>query len=160
MAIKQDVLPVGELESAMEKALAELQWLSDQIALNHWELLRLKVRAVAEVFSTFSSEGVLFVSQRGLILYADKMIGEMFGYTAAELVKQQIEMLIPPEVPESHPNIARTFMGVNSRSLEAGIALGSRGVKKDGTEFKLSVSLTRGEVEGERMFCLICTALG
>ncbi len=148
MTIKQDVFPANELQGVLDKALADLQRLSDQIERNEWELLRLKVRSVAEVFSAFSSDGVLFVSQRGRILYANRVIEEMFAYTADELSMQRLEMLIPRE-PDPRPR----------GSVVAGIALGSRGLKKDGTEFKLGVSLNPGKVEGERVFCLICTAL-
>jgi PAS domain S-box-containing protein len=159
MVIKQDVFPTGELEGVLDKALADLQRLSDQIERNEWELLRLKVRSVAEVFSAFSSDGVLLVSQRGRILYADQTIEEMFGYSADELSNQQIEMLIPPDVPEPHPQPREDSMAAKSRSMVAGIALRVRGLKKDGTEFKIGISLNSSKVEGERVFCLICTTL-
>jgi PAS domain S-box-containing protein len=83
----------------------------------------------------------------------------MFGYSADELSKQQVERLIPPDVRERDPQHCEDFMAANSRPIGAGIALGLRGLKKDGTEFKISISLNPGKVEGERMFCLICTAL-
>src|SRR5690348_12900656 len=96
MPIKQDVFPVGEaadvINKALDKALSDLQWLSQQIERNEWELLRLKVRSVGEVFSAFSSDGVLFVSPRGRILYADRTIEKMFGYSADELNQQNVEM--------------------------------------------------------------------
>jgi PAS domain S-box-containing protein len=158
MVIKQDVFPSGELEGVLDKALADLQRLNDQIERNEWELLRLKVRSVAEVFSAFSADGVLFVSPRGRILYADKRIEQMFGYSADELAKQQVEMLIPPEVRESHSQPREDSMVAKSRPMVAGIALGSRGLKKDGTEFKIGISLNPGQVDGECVFCLICTA--
>jgi PAS domain S-box-containing protein len=159
MMIKQDVFPAGELEGVLDKALADLQRLSDQIERNEWELLRLKVRSVAEVFSAFSSDGVLFVSQRGWILYADQTIEKMFGYTADELSKQQVEMLIPPDVREHDPQHREDFMDAKSLPMGGGIALRLRGLKKDGTEFKLGISLNPGTVERERVYCLICTAL-
>lgn len=159
MVINQDVFPTGELEGVLDKALADLQRLSDQIERNEWELLRLKVRSVAEVFSAFSSDGVLLVSQRGQILYADQTIEEMFGYSADELSKQPVEMLIPPDVREPHPQPREDSMAAKSYRMRAGIALGSRGLKKDGTEFKLGISLNLGKVEGERVLCLICHAL-
>jgi PAS domain S-box-containing protein len=159
MVTKQDVFPIAELDSVLDKALADLQRLSDQIERNEWELLRLKVRSVAEVFSAFSSDGVLFVSQRGRILYADQTIEEMFGYTADELSNQLVEMLIPADVRQPDPQHREDSM-VKSRPTVVGIALalGLRGLKKDGTEFKLGISLNPGKVEGESVFCLICTA--
>src|SRR5690242_4903263 len=159
MSIKQDVFPAAEvatvLDQALDKALADLQRLSDQLERNEWELLRLKVRSVGEVFSAFSSEGVLFLSRRGTILYADQKIERMFGYSADELNHQPSEMLIPPE--PSGPDASQHD---NLISLEVYLVSGvTRGLRKDGTQFKLGLSLHPGQVDGERVFCLICSAL-
>ena len=163
MPIKQDVFPVGEvadvLDKALDKALTDLKRLSEQIERNEWEILRLKVRSVAEVFSAFLSEGVLCLSQRGLILYADQKVEKIFGYSADELNHQNIEMLIPLETSEPGAEPREGLIAVSDRMMVSGMVVGSRGVRKDGTEFKLGLSLHPGQIERERVFCLICTAL-
>jgi PAS domain S-box-containing protein len=161
MPIKQDVFPFDEvatvLDKALDKALADLQRLSDQIERNEWELLRLKVRSVGEVFSTFSSEGVLFVSPRGIILYADQKIERMFGYGADELNYQQTEMLIPLE--QSSPDAQqRENVTPFGGSVMPGVAFRLRGLRKDGTKFNIGLILHCGQVDGERVFCMLCSA--
>ena len=155
------MFPIGEAESvldkALDKALADLQRLSEQIERNEWEILRLKVRSVGEVFSTFSSDGVLFVSRRGRILYADQTIEKMFGYSADELVRQKLEMLFPLDQGEGKSG--GNCMMVKGHPVGAGFHIGSRGLRKDGTQVDVGLSLLSGKIEGEQAFCLICTAL-
>ena len=163
MAIKQDVFPVAEvasvLDKALDKALADLHRLSEQIERNEWEILRLKVRSVGEVFSTFSSDGVLFVSQRGRILHADSKIEKIFGYTAEELTRQKLDILFPVEQSEDRGQLAGNSIMVKEHPFGAGFHIGSRGLKKDGTQLEVGVMLLPGRIEGEQVFCLICTAL-
>src|ERR1700745_1709567 len=106
MTIKQDMFPAGEaasvLDKALDRALADLQRLSEQIERNEWEILRLKVRSIGEVFGTFSSDGVVFISQGGRILYADQKIEKLFGYGADEIPGEKLEMLFPLGQLEGH----------------------------------------------------------
>jgi PAS domain S-box-containing protein len=160
MAIKQDVFPVAEaadvVDKALDKALSDLQWLSQQIERNNWELLRLKVRSVGEVFSAFSADGVLFVSPHGRILYSDRKIEKMFGYSADELNHQNLEMLIQLEQRNANTPDHET---VKERPIEAALSADSLALRKDGSQSKIRLSLHSGKIEGESLLCLICTAL-
>ena len=163
MVTKQDVFPVGEvadvLDKALDKALSDLKGLSEQIERNEWEILRLKVRSVGEVFSAFLTEGVLFVSPRGLILYANERIERTFGYTADELNRQHVEMLIPMELSEPAAEHREDLIAISDRLMVSGMVVGSHGLRKDGSECRLGLTLHQGQIEHGRVFCLICTVL-
>jgi PAS domain S-box-containing protein len=52
-------------------------------------------------------DAVLAVDHRGMIVYVNDALVEMFGYAASELFGQPVEMLLPPRVRErSRPKIA------------------------------------------------------
>jgi PAS domain S-box-containing protein len=140
--------------------VGELKRLGEQLEQSEWDTLKLKVRPLAEALSAFSSDGVLFVSRRGRILYANQKLSEMFGYTIDELTKHPVEMLIPEDVRDRHPQHRADFMAMaKSRPMGAGIALGLRGRKKNGTEFKVGISLNPGKIDSEPIVFLVCTAL-
>jgi PAS domain S-box-containing protein len=163
MAIKQDVFPVGEvanvLDKALDKALADLHRLGELIERNEWEILRLKVRSVGVVLSAFSADGVLFVSEGGRILYADQKIEKMFGYGAEELNQHMVDLLITLGEPGPEGQNRESTAQVTERLIRSALDLGERGIRKDGSLFKIGLGVHPGRVEGERVFCLICAPL-
>jgi PAS domain S-box-containing protein len=84
--------------------------------------------------------GIVRVGRDGAIQDVNPKVVEMFGYAAHELVGQPIELLIPQRLRQLHlTHRAHYFTAPRSRAMGIGMEL--VGVRKDGGEFPIEVSL-------------------
>lgn len=75
------------------------------------------------------------------ILSANSVALELFGYSAGELLGQEIETLIPERFAKHHPKLYEGFLAnPATRSMGEGRDLWA--LRKDGTEFPVEVGLT------------------
>jgi PAS domain S-box-containing protein len=141
-------------------AIEELSQMTDRLEAHEWDLLRLKARPIAEVFATFCPDATMLVSESGRIICVDAKINTLFGYTGDELINQQVEVLIPADRRDIHILHRKEFMATPSnRTMGVGIALAVHGLRKDGVEFPIGVSLMPGVIDVTRVVCVICTAI-
>lgn len=89
----------------------------------------------------FASEGILVANKLGSIILANPAAEKLFGYNRDELVGKQVEILIPKRVATNHTELRDKFhTNPSPRSMGSGRDL--FGLKKDGTEFPVEVSLS------------------
>ena len=92
-------------------------------------------------------DGVLVVSDTGVIAFANDQAGTLFGCTTAELVGHGIDELVPAEARpahQAHRDHYRTHPQV--RSMGAGLQL--RALRCDGTAFDAEISLSPLDLGG------------
>jgi PAS domain S-box-containing protein len=88
----------------------------------------------------FASIGILITNQKGEILMANKYIEHQFGYEEDELVGARVEKLIPPRYTERHVHHRERY-AKDPHSRPMGLGMELAGLKKNGTEFPVEVSL-------------------
>jgi PAS domain S-box-containing protein len=92
-------------------------------------------------------DAMVVVDQRGTILLVNAQTERLFGYSRGELLHQPIEILVPKRARTQH----QTYRGNYSRAPKAR-AMGSElelyGLKKDGSEFPVEISLSPLETGG------------
>ncbi len=95
-------------------------------------------------------DAIVAVDRSGAIALVNARVSEMFGYDAAELVGQPVEILVPDGFKAAHPN-ERTRYGnaPRVRSMGNGLDLSAR--RKDGTTFSCAISLSPLNVGGEQL---------
>lgn len=94
-----------------------------------------------EALFLYATEGILVTNERGEITRINPSCEKLFGYPENELLGQKIEILVPRRLVEKHVKHREHFShSPHARSMGAGMEL--YGLKKDGTEFPVEISLS------------------
>ena len=98
----------------------------------------------------FLPEGVLLVQDHSRIVLANTHAGRLFGYEAAELTGAPLEQLIPARFHPLHAaQVSGFFAHPSVRRMGEGRAL--FGLRRDGTEFDVNISLSPVLINGTAM---------
>jgi PAS domain S-box-containing protein len=89
----------------------------------------------------FATEGILVANDRGQIVRINPSAENLFGYAHGELPGKPIELLIPKKLAERHQGHREKYAeNPQARSMGGGREL--HGLKKDGSEFPVEISLS------------------
>lgn len=92
--------------------------------------------------------GIIMVNKEGDIQLANRFTQHQFGYSAQELIGQKIEILIPKSQTDRHKRHRENYHDHNPHSRPMGRGLDLLGLRKNGTEFPVEVSLSVFSREG------------
>ncbi len=84
---------------------------------------------------------LVVVNQQGLIVLANQQTAEMFGYSHEELLGAPVELLIPSRYRRGHIEQREGYFKV-PRQRPMGVARNLFGLRKDGSEFPVEISLS------------------
>jgi len=102
-----------------------------------------------------AADGILIVGASGKIIAANPALCEMFGYGSDELVGQLVSRLIPSRLRETHMDHVAEYFGSPTRR-RMGHDIFTPGVRKDGSEFAVSITLGAQEtMSGHFTVCMV-----
>jgi PAS domain S-box-containing protein len=101
----------------------------------------LESEATVRALFEHASQGILMVDVEGRIVQANAMIEELFGYKRAELHGQPVELLLPARFRSRHAE-HRAHYVAEPRPRPMGLSQELAGVRKDGCEFPVEISLS------------------
>jgi PAS domain S-box-containing protein len=96
----------------------------------------------------YASIGILIANSTGEVLMANKYVMQQFGYAETDLLGQKIEMLIPKRYQRKHVG-HRNKYSQDPHSRPMGLGMELSGLKKDGSEFPVEVSLGHYKIGDE-----------
>ena len=89
----------------------------------------------------YATEGILVVNEKGIIIRINPSAEKMFGYEKDELLGKTIEHLIPQRFSQMHRQ-HRNQYSESPHARAMGIGLELFGLRKDGSEFPVEISLS------------------
>ena len=95
-----------------------------------------RLRAIIES----SQNGIVMVNEEGTIVLVNEALAKIFGYERQELLGRSVDLLVPEQFRASHPDHRRTFFA-NPTIRRMGDNRVLMGLRKDGTEFRIEISL-------------------
>ncbi|MCZ6694668.1 MAG: PAS domain S-box protein [Bacteroidetes bacterium] len=95
-----------------------------------------------------AQEGVLVVDAKGTILMANPSSARIFGYSSGDLIGKKVDHLLPSHLRKIHHNHRKGYHD-NPRTRLMGQGIDLVGLKKDGSEFPVEVSLSHTEINNQ-----------
>jgi PAS domain S-box-containing protein len=94
---------------------------------------------------------IITIDDRGLIESVNPATERLFGYGAAELVGQNVNVLMPDPYRAEHDGYIRSYLKTGTRKI-IGIGREVSGRRKDGGTFPIHLAVSEFEVRGRRYF--------
>lgn len=120
-----------------------------KFAMNILAKPKMESKEGIEALFLYATEGILVANEQGKIIRMNPSAERLFGYDKGELLGQKIELLVPKRLSNQHVDYRKKYnSNPHARAMGAGVQL--YGLKKDGLEFPVEISLSPYSTETEK----------
>ncbi len=141
--------PISPADDAMLETLSNTAVQVIQTAGASKEL-RESEKRFSSVVNT-ANEAIISLDSNSKIIFWNAAAHKMFGYSAAEAMGQDIVMIMPERFRQAHSQGIKKFTSTKKPKI-VGSALEVVGLKKDGVEFPVTLSLSSWEIRDAVFF--------
>ena len=96
-------------------------------------------------------DGIIVIDSRGVVEAFNAAAQRMFGYGAAEVIGRNVSMLMPEPDRSRHDAYIDHHLRTGERRI-IGIGRAVTGVRRDGSEFPIHLSVGEFDIDGEKHF--------
>ncbi len=146
--------PVSTADDAMLEALSNTAAQVIQTA-GAGKKLRESEKRFSSVANT-ANEAIISLDGSGKIIFWNAAAHKMFGYSPAEAMGRNAVMIMPERFRQAHRQGIKKFISTKKPKI-VGSALEVVGLKKDGVEFPITLSLSSWEIRDAVFFTGIIT---
>ena len=101
-----------------------------------------------------ATDAIITINKSGRIVFWNKAAKILFGYSSHEILNKPLNALVPKRFKNAHAKgVERAASSKSSKII--GTAVELEGLRKDGSEFPLELSLSTRETEDENYFTAI-----
>ncbi len=121
-----------------------IRWFGTNTDVNDQEKLRQDAEASEEKLRSLieaAPQGIIGISAKGRISLVNRGTEQMFGYSRAELMGKELEILLPQRYRSSHVTYRDGYFD-EPRVRAMGVGMDLAGRRKDGTEFPIEIGLS------------------
>src|SRR5690242_19265938 len=121
--------------------------MTHESGLNEWQ------EAAVEAFSSLLDslpDSVVVISLDGIIVFTNRQTEKWFGYKKDELAGKPLETLIPERFRKKHELHRHSYVEKAPAPRPMGIGLDLWGLRKDGVEFPVDISIAPIDHQGKR----------
>jgi PAS domain S-box-containing protein len=105
---------------------------------------------LAAIFQS-AVDAIISIDELGNIESVNPATEKLFGYTAAELIGENVKILMPEPYRRDHDSYISQYRHTGKRKI-IGIGREVTGQRKDGSTFPLHISVSEYEIDGMRHF--------
>ncbi len=116
-----------------------------------------KIEQQAETFHTLvktAHEAIFLININGIVQFVNPAAETLFGYTARELLGNNIKQLIPPPHRESHDSYIRDYLKTGGKKI-IGTGRQLLGQRKDGSQFPIYLSVGEIQLKHTHLFAYL-----
>jgi protein-histidine pros-kinase len=99
------------------------------------------IKATFRALLEAAPDAMLIIDRNAQIVLANSQTARLFGYSEAELAGQKVEVLVPARFRSKHPGHRAGFFS-DPRTRSMGVGLDLTGLRRDGSEFPVEISLS------------------
>lgn len=96
-------------------------------------------------------DGIVTITDRGIVKSVNPAAEELFGYSAVEMIGQNVSMLMPSPYREEHDGYLSAYQKTHEAQI-IGIGREVEGLRKDGSRFPLYLAVSEVIYEGRRTY--------